>query len=445
MFYGIGTLLSIMRINYKLLSFLGVLLFPLLLSLNLYGVSTYQITMPLTFFLMLLSLYAYRNAQIFMIVIIYVGLYFLYLIPHFYFGIQLSQYTLYNNNSNFEKVIFQFYLFYLGLLFNCTNLLNREKKEMSDIIFFDFKFEKRLILLILSFLLLLITYSEGTNIYRAANYYQAYTENLKVIGASCLFGVIPLFFLGFSYKNKKKRFFIIFPFVFLYCIFAITRGTRMVLVPYIMLLFILCFDLKFKSKYIVLLCIIGFIILLLLNMVKAKIEFKVSNLLGTGVECLISHHTDMDYICCSIFGLFEDNLISPELRFTTRIGTILESIIPPKFLPNNWKYPHAFASIIPNGGGCPMFVVLYISFFGYIGIFYLCYFLSKFAASLYSSKSKVKKIFIITVLIFSSRWISYDFHVILRFPIFSLILYFFIKIVNFNTFFSTKNLTHTRG
>ena len=428
------------NISLKKIGFLFLILFPIFFALNFADISIYKIVMPLTVLLILFSLYLYRNVQIMMIIIIYIALYFVYLFPFFYFGIQLSQYTIYNNVHNFEKVALMFYIFFLGLIFSSDLNLNMKKMKVSEVLFVNYSFSKRIILFFCSIVLVILTFSQGTNIYRAANYYQAYKENLKLLGSSSLYGVIPLLILGFSYKSRKTRFLIIGPFVFLYCIFAITRGTRMVLVPYVMLIFVLCFDLKFKSIYIVWLCMFGFVFLLVLNMVKAKISFEASNLFGTGTEYLISHHTDMDYICCAILGLFDDNKISPLLRFSTRLGTLLEVIVPPKILPDSWKYPHAIAGILPNGGGCPMFVVLYISFFGFAGIFVMGVILSKLVSLLYKKGEKQIsiKLIIVSILIFSSRWISYDFHTILRFPAFAVIFYYFIKITNFDLFFKLK-------
>ena len=413
------------KLNYSFLSFLFLVFFPLFVLFSECEVIFYPVIIPLICILIVINFMAYKNVQVMTIIILYLSIYFFYMLPYFYKNIRLSQYTLYNNQLNFQKVLLMFYIFYTGLLFPLKSIINPEKCKLVDKINILSDIYIRFLLFCGVVFLLFIALRQGQNIFKVNNYYEAYRNNLQVMGGATLFSIIPIFILGCCYsKNKRKRFLVVFIFSAVFCLYAVSRGTRMVIVPYVMLIFILCFDRVFSNKIIIIITFTGFLVLLSLNLIKAGIKITPTNLFSEGnSEFIISHHADMDYIACSVFGLLEEERIPWGVRISSNIGTLLESFIPPKMLPETWKYPHVIASLLPNGGGCLFFVILYLSFFGYTGIFLFGCLLGFFINKCYEKNTSLDIIiFIVMIFIFAIRWMSYDFHVILRLPVYTLIV-----------------------
>lgn len=407
----------------RFIAFLSLPLIFLLSLLSEFGIAVHIFVVPVSILLYFCILKYFRNVQVMLIIMLYIVLYFLYLIPHFYFGIQLSQYVIYNETKYYEKVVLMFYSLFCGILLGTKGeCINSNKDDIFDL-FNEYNSDqiKFCVLLFLNLGFLLLTFRQGVNVLGKENSYELYINNLQSVGAASLFALIPLFLLGISIKNRRKRIICIGFFVMLYCIFALTRGLRMVLVPYVVLYFLLCFDQCFSNLFVFILGIVGLIGILVINMIKAQIQMDVTNLLGTGNDVLISHHSDMLYIASSIFGLFDDKLIGFDIKNSTFVGLFLESFIPPSLLPDMMKYPHALAGMLPNGGGCLFLIVLYISFGGYLGIILFGYILSRFICFTYEKKQIEFAVLFVMIMTFSTRWISYDFHVILRFPLLALI------------------------
>ncbi|UVS51298.1 hypothetical protein NXY23_12100 [Bacteroides thetaiotaomicron] len=88
------------------------------------GVDTYWVIIPLVFLMQGYLIFCFKNTQMLIILTLYVFIYFLYLLPYFYGGIQLSQYSQFQNRLYFSNILFLFYLFYAGLLLASKKRLN---------------------------------------------------------------------------------------------------------------------------------------------------------------------------------------------------------------------------------------------------------------------------------------------------------------------------------
>ena len=104
------------------------------------------------------------------------------------------------------------------------------------------------------------------------------------------------------------------------------------------------------------------------------------------------------------------------------IGFVAETLVPPagyliilniliyyKFFVNRWRW---------------IIIVGAYLMWGYVGVICFGYLLGCFICSSYKKNSSLQALICSVLLVFFPRWISYDFHIILRFSFLALVLYF---------------------
>ena len=390
------------------------------------GVDTYWVIIPLVFLMQGYLIFCFKNTQMLIILTLYVFIYFLYLLPYFYGGIQLSQYSQFQNRLYFSNILFLFYLFYTGLL-----LASKKKVELSGIKLIDKIHIKtstigKSFYLLMLFFLLILTLRQGENVLaNASNSYEIYKQNLDNTNSLPLFMVLLLlFFPSIINRNKiGKLCFIVVNICMAY--FCITRGMRMILAPLGMLIFSFYFDNKIKIRSLLLLFIAGFLVLVFINALKMNMNFQAQNILSEGGDndFIISHHADNLYVASAGIGLVKQDIITFWDRVMLNIGFVAETLVPPSWLSNNLKYPHIITKFLPTGGGGLCIVGAYLMW-GYVGVICFGYLLGCFICSSYKKNSSLQALICSVLLVFFPRWISYDFHIILRFSFLALVLYF---------------------
>lgn len=409
--------------------FVGFLLLvsPLVcLSAELYN-DIYKLLIPTVFLMQVVLVRKLKNVHGLLILTLYAFVYFLYFIPYYYWGIQLSQYTKYQNVFMYNKLLVLFYLFYLGISLSAVNGMNKNKERIISYLNLDVDKKYKYFFLIFFLLCFFMVLRTGDNVLLGNSPYEMYMENMGKINVLprlvIIFSLI-IYLLKLPYSKLLLSFFLL---VFVY--WCITRGTKILIPPLLMSYYLFYYDLKFKVKYIIFFTLLIGVGLVFVNSLKMGTAFQLSMLFSEGEnDFLLSHHADNLYGSVVALSLIERHIISFWDRLICGIGLLLEMIIPPKFLPVEMKYPlnvsvHAFGEY---GGGGLCITGAYLMW-GYLGVFLFAYLLSEFVRKAYIFKNSLYSFICIIVLVFFSNWFSYDFHILLRFPFYGIVLYFLLS------------------
>lgn len=156
------------------------------------GMPTYRIIVPAVILMQFYLIRCFRNVQMLMILTLYLQIYFLYLVPYFYFGTELSQYSEFQNPVYFGKIAFLFYLFYTGLVCSARKPFNPSRIALCRLIRITTPRYKQVLYLLFLFVALGLVLRQGQNVLTAeVDSYGVYIENLDNTNS------LPLFYILF--------------------------------------------------------------------------------------------------------------------------------------------------------------------------------------------------------------------------------------------------------
>lgn len=369
----------------------------------------------------------YKELQVLQLMMLYLFVYFLYLIPYFFFGYQLSDYTKYQNPLYFIKTAYLFYLFYLGVLLVPYNRKDIVRKRLFDKIHYRTSKLHKLIYALMILAVLFLTMRQGQNVLNTDNAYEVYRENLESVNSLPLYLILLLVFFPIISKwNRNSKLFYAVLFLMI-TIFCITRGVRMVLAPAVILAYLVFLEGKLNSRRFIILVVLGYVFFIFVNALKMNMEMQMNTLFSEGSDnMIISHHADILYGAASCFGLISDGKLTIVERIPLTIAFVSEIIIPPQYISDIYKYPHII-NINSDTGGGGLFLPGALLMWGYVGVCLFGLFITKLLTSAYSARivHPIRTVICIIVIVFFPRWMSYDYHVILKFPFLGLILYLF--------------------
>lgn len=377
-----------------------------------------KIIVLLIFFMQLYLIKRFKYSQGLLLLSLYLFIYVLYFIPYFFQGLDLSEWTEYQNRYYFSLSLYQFYIFYLGLCIGASYPINENKSTLITDLSFKVTPLNNFFFCIALFIVIKAVLNIGQNVLNSSNPYEAYIGNLDNSNSLPLFAIIfvLVFYICIKKKLLKTFFLTIFFLILLY--HNITRGFRILIPIIILAIFLIKFELKWKTRTLLIMFCIGFIGLILLNNLKNGDSFSFNTLFSEeGDDYVLSHHADSLYGSACMNGVIQENKLILFDRIKLLIGFILEAVIPPSFLPIEMKYPLFINEMTITGGGglCPIGCYVMGGYF-FTLLFPICY--VRFIDYCYKENiNPYIKLIGITTLILFPRWISYDFHVILRIPI----------------------------
>lgn len=390
------------------------------------GVHTHIAIVPLVVLMQALILRVFKNTQSIILLSLYVFLYFLYLLPYFYGGMNLGPYTQYQRDNLYCVVAFLFYLYYLGTLLAYKCRAKDVNKRLLENYSLRIPGTKRAIFYIVFFVLLLGTLAQGQNVLVVSDgTYETYQDNLDSINSMPLYTILFLVFLYPVLNKKSKSYSLLWLFlVVILSFFCITRGLRIVLAPLFFFLFLIYLEGRIKNKILYIIMAIGYSIFILANILKMNMEFQFNMLFSEGDDSyILSHHAEILYGAAAGIGLIQDGIVSVFQRLILNITYILEIVVPPSWFPDMYKFPHIITSNTTIGGG-GLCIIASFYMWGYIGVLLFGFLLTRFICNSYRSNNPVRILLCIIVLVFSPRWISYDFNNLLRFPFIGILVYY---------------------
>lgn len=394
------------------------------------GFDTFYIMVPAVFIMQLYLCRALKNTSCFLLLTIYAFLYFIYLIPYFYWGSQLSMWSEFQSKELYLEVCLQFYIFYSALCIANTSFPNPNRVWLKTGLEININpFVSKMLIFITFAIICYLFLFGGENVLSGANPYTIYMQNL---GKSNVLGLLVLMFLALSYfaiKKQKLRNTITILFSVMIAYYAISRGFRVMIAPLGFMFVLLFLEQKLTVKSIFLLAFIGLAGLGYINALKMNEEFSLKYIFSTDDSFILSHQADELYGAAAANGLIESGEISFWDRIGLQIGLLAQSIIPPSFFPDKMRFPMVIMLHTPTGGG-GLFVTGVSVIFGYLGLFIITFLTSKIIGIAYSTHNRYWKVLTFFILMYAPNWFSYDLNVILRFPVIALILYYTLTHIN---------------
>lgn len=349
--------------------------------------------------------------------------YILYLIPYYYNDYIISAHVQYYKRELYDQVLGIHLLFLSSFLLFLKANLNENYLKLKDLL------KPRNNVVIFSFLYLImlaIIFSiKGSSVIGGS--YSTYIDNLEGQGGGIeyfyIFFVIAFFFTTKPILRNSLLILVIY-----YCFITITRGYRIQFVQMIILAFVLFFDGKFKTLYMMILAFFGFIVSEIIGLLKMMGSVSFEDMLAlfekseTGI--IINNQTDVFYSSVVFLGLIKDGILSFWVRIWSAIGFIWNWFAPSSFV---WKearlplFAHEYTTL---GGGGLISAYFYV-WFGYLGPPLIGYALAMLFNKTYSSELKQNfKIVLILVLSLYPRWFAYDpGNFLMRFSIYVFVIY----------------------
>ncbi|WP_069660394.1 oligosaccharide repeat unit polymerase [Arcticibacter eurypsychrophilus] len=408
--------------------YLGSKIFVLVnIALSIVLYSIFSTTTYLVLSLLISNVYAIWQCRRFQLPLITIIFIFTYNIQYYYYYFEGAQFgpreqfqdPFYYENGILINLLqlFSFILCFRGGVNNEINLFTKIKDINSSIKAYYFCF-------VVCLFVIIYLFTRGTNLlFSSGNLYELYVSNLDSIGGIAVYFYI-FFFLMFIFKPKigyEKFLHLIF---LLYLFYGVSRGTRMLIVPPILIYFFYFFENRFNWKWIIGLSGFGLFILTIIDRFKNNISLFQNNTRGSNI--IINNQSELLYVGNAISGVISTGSVDFIDRIKILLGLLITSIIPPSFLPGDYKFPH-FLSLHgaeTGGGGLAPFAFFVI--LGYLGPLVLGAFLALICNYIYSplKGSFLSNLFCGACLLFFVRWYSYDINLMVRLPIYILISFF---------------------
>lgn len=349
--------------------------------------------------------------------------YILYLVPYYFYDYIISAHVQYYKRELYDQVLGIHLLFLSSfLLFLKTNLnenylkLKDLMKPRDNVVIFSFLY---LIMLVIVFSI------KGSTVVGGS--YSTYIDNLEGQGGGIEYFYI-FFVIAFFFTTKPILRNSLLILVLYYCFITITRGYRIQFVQMIILAFVLFFEGKFKTLYMMVFAFFGFIVSEIVGLLKMMGSVSFEDMLAlfeksdTGI--IINNQTDVFYSSVVFLGLIKDGILSFGVRIWSAIGFVWNWFAPSSFV---WKearlplFAHEYTTL---GGGGLISAYFYV-WFGYLGPPLIGYALAMLFNKTYSSEVKRNfKIVLILVLSLYPRWFAYDpGNFLMRFSIYVFVIY----------------------
>jgi hypothetical protein len=369
----------------------------------------------------------FRLFQPGLLLIIFISTYLFYLIPVFFFDVQIAGHIEYAQKELYLKTL-SLFIFFL-VVFNL--FLKKIIKNRQFLIRYSLSGIKSTSAFYLFFLIqifiLIYGFSIGSVIIGQEDSYEVYRDNLKSQnGLWEYFYIVYILSYLFSYRTRLTNNLLFFSFLF-YCYISLTRGYRIQMIEMIIIYFILFLDGRFKNTVIIVGSFFALILMeifgILKNIGKLSLEQLVNSINGYS-EIYVTNQTEVFYSTSTMLGLAEKNILTFQVRFETFVGFIVNLIVPSGFMWDGSRLLDHIPKYAVIGGGGFCFGYTYF-WLGYLGIFLLALYLGMLFSSLLSKNNFLVILIIMTIGI-SPRWFAYEpTNHLFRMELLLLVVYFF--------------------
>lgn len=374
-------------------------------------------------------IYWARNMQLPMVIFIFMFTYNFHYIYN-WLGIQLSPYEQFQKMDYYNISAMLNLLFFAGVISIMKINGNKDQKRSAFSVIKD-KENSTIFFSICAVCCLLILFylqRQGTNLlFAEGELYDIYKDNLESIGGAAVYFYI-FFFLLFVYRYSPYCNIIIVLILGWYLLFALSRGTRALIVPPLLIFFFYYFENRFRSSWIIVFSMLGLFLL------KVMDRFKNNLPLFGGEEAnkiLINNQSELLYGGNVMIGSVQEIMINMVDRLELLGGYLMTCILPPALLPDNLKFPHYLLSLHLEFGGGGIIVFVFYVILGICGPFILGLYLGFSVNYVYERKkpNHYAVLFFILSFFMITRWYSYDSNLLFRLSFYMLLVFWMFKIL----------------
>jgi hypothetical protein len=380
----------------------------------------------------LLIIWELRRIQPALIMCVFFLSYVLYLLPYYFGDFLIAGHDkyykieLYNQALGIHVLFLTVFYFALNVKINSGFFLIRDLiRPYNNIVIF---------LLLYAIMSYIVVSIQGDSVMNSSNSsYLTYMENLEKQGGSLEYFYI-LFICAFFFTSNRMLRNSLLILVVIYCYNSVLRGYRIQFIQMVFLTFVLFFDGKFKTSYVIVFALIGFlaseVIGILKNVGSVSYE-ELLKLFDNSKGIILTNQTDVFYSSVVFLGLIRDGIYSLPVRAWSALGFVLNWIIPSSLIWKEARVPE-FAKQFTSLGGGGLISAYFFVWFGYLGTLGIGCSLAFFLNNVYNKlQQNIYKVVGILLLSTYPRWFAYDpGNFLFRLPIYLFLLFHILRFIN---------------
>lgn len=348
------------------------------------------------------NMFRFKKSQIIIIFLIFIFTYWFYLIFYFFWDIPYSTYVGYQNFEVSLKLL-QLQTIIFVLLFNMISLkianYSFEKlivRKRNDVIF------------LFSIIIMIMINFFGL---RGGNFFQV-SYGIENTGSTLLEYFLIFNFMAYLYSNTKSKDFIIITINIIYISNLLLYGFRLVAIEMVLVIFILYFENKFKTRWIISVSIVGFFGMTIIGNLRVGIFGEWKEVFGIYNGVLKVNQGDVFQTSAVHIGLIEDRLFSTMYRIKAFLGIFWNVFVFPKYQINETILNQNLLGHKVGGGGS---IASYMYFYlGYFGIIILPVFVSRMVNAVFKTSKEILVIYGYFLLVTFPRWYAYSPFIIIK-------------------------------
>jgi len=417
-------------LNYKNLTVnlfvLIIFLVSLMVSINLSNGSWAIFSFAI--FISILVIRVYRYSQPIFIMMSFFFLYVIFLIPYFYYGVNISYYTEYNNYDMFTKTLIYHTIFIVALyIFSKKNKFDTSERIVDKLNFKNSIFAYAISIFMMVFII--VFGKTGDNILDTGGYGRSGGGGFLNLAIYEYFYIFVI--TAFIYSNKNPYLLRLIGIVSsVYAFKALLYGSRIEVIQIALLLFILFFEKKISTLRLVFYGVLGYLFFDIFGLLRQDINSFFVNIknyelfqVTSDRGFVSSNQGDVFYSSAVLVSAIEYGVYDILFRIKSFLGFISQIFLPSRFTSLDAQLSVIIKNLTNTGGG-GLISIYFFSWGGLFGIVFIAKYISFILHKLYISKNQYLLIYGIMVLTTYPRWFAYGPIALFKLSGYVIIVYF---------------------
>lgn len=360
--------------------------------------------------------------------------FFLYVIPpalHYFGGVGISAYTAFNSDTYYYMVLVCQTVF----LFVFSSVLNSNQKRSIDnqMLIETFDIPLAYWFCVIGIIVTILIGRNGQSIFLRGGY-----GTVGAYSGSALFEYCYIFFsLAYIFSGGEKGRGIFLQFLaVLYTIKGVLFGARIEILAMLILVFILFYQNRFRTRTILLLTLCAYFALMIFGSFRSNLTFAfdgVGKLYGYSVTYnrIVNNESEVFYTSSVILASIKTGFIDFTYRLNALLNYLIRLVIPSSLVNGTYNVvPYLQANFSSNGGGgfFSAFLYFYLWWPGVVAG-------AVFAAEIWNRIGEIGtqtpewQIFVNMSVVMTPRWFAYSPESIVKIPLYTVIGYECLKSV----------------
>lgn len=377
---------------------------------------------------LLIIIYKVRRVQLLLLISIFFTIYIVPVFLHYYYNIGMSMYITYNSDKYYYMVLLCQSIF--------LNIFSIVLVEFKNNVVFRFKVkDNALVYYICLILIVLLTVlgRSGDSIFDRGGYGKSGDTY-----ASAIFEYSYIFYiLAYLYSGENENKYVLLKIVALfYSIWGLLFGARIEILAMMILVFVLFYQNKFKTKTLIIMIVIAYIAFSAFGFFRSNLNFSFSNIFSLygyskDGNLIVNNETEVYYTSSVILASIDKGFCDLRYRLVATINYFVRFIIPSSLLNQDYNVvPYLQKKFSKNGGG-GFFSAFMFFYFGYLGVVVGAAIIAKLwnKIAINNSKNKYQLTFVLMLIVMSPRWFAYSPESIIKIPLYTVFIYWVVDTI----------------